>query len=213
MSTPIPDGFYRAKIRFRLTADPEEMIVTLGLRDNEPGERELDKAAEAIYDCWLGAFAADKCVASYALVGVDVYRGVDGGDTEQGTHNLVTQGTDTGAPPPSNCAILVKKNTAKSGRKNTGRFFIPPAYINEGSITPTGHLATENIIALQSYCNQFWAGLNDSGQPVGQPPTSFTPVILHSLKKDQPPPAAPPTDISSFSVEPMIATQRRRMRH
>lgn len=213
MSTPIPDGYYRVKIRFRLTSDPEEMIVTLGLRDNEPGNRELDPAAEAVYDAWLGAFPADKCVSSYALVGVDIYRGVDGGDTEQGTHNLVIQGTDVGAPPPSNCAILVKKNTAKSGRKNTGRFFIPPAYINEGSITPTGHLATENIQALQSYCNQFWAGLNDSGQPVGQPPTSFTPVILHSLKKDQPPPAAPPTDITSFSVEPLIATQRRRMRH
>lgn len=213
MATPIPDGFYRAKIRFRLTSDPEEMIITLGLRDNEPGERELNPAAEAVYGAWLGAFPADKCVSSYALVGVDIYRGIDGGDTEQGTHNEVIQGTDVAAPPPSNCSILIKKKTAKSGRKNSGRFFVPPAYIGENSITPTGHLATENIVALQSYCDQFWAGLNDSGQPVGQPPTSFTPVLLHSMPTGAAGEPPSPTDIHSFVVDPMIATQRRRMRH
>lgn len=223
MATPIPNGFYLAKLRWRLVGDSEEMISTLALRGNEPGERDASEVAEAVYKAWAGAWETDGMITGWSFVGVDVQtteEGDPGGPTQGGavigTYNEISNGVGGGAALPNNCALLIKKKTARGGRRNSGRMFIPPAYLAEANVDATG-LITSEMSTYQAQTTQFYDNLRDSTQPVGQPATSFMPVLLHSDPLDGsgnpvPGTAPEPTDITSFVVDPRIATQRQRMR-
>jgi hypothetical protein len=97
---------------------------------------------------------------------------------------------------PVNCAVLVRKNTASGGRRNRGRLYMPPAWISEGNIGPSGTILSTFVTAVQVRANTTRARLVTSGQ---------APMVLHSD-------GAAGTLITNFSVDGRLATQRRRMR-
>ena len=213
MATPIPAGEYRAKLRFRLTGDAEEMICTLGLRNNEPGERDLNEVARAVYDAWTGAMPLGDQLNAYAFVGVDIQAGMATGADEQGTYNEIYQGGSSAAPLPQNCALLVKKKTAQAGRRNSGRMFVPPLALAESGVAANGVIDSGQLTDYQGKYNQFYDNLRDSTALPGAPETSFMPVIHHSAPVgEQPPLVLVSTDVTAFVVDQVIATQRRRLR-
>jgi hypothetical protein len=211
MATPIPDGHWLAKLRWRLTGDNEEMVSTIALRGAEPGERPPDEVAHAVFMAWHGAFEPSNMNNAWSFVGVDVIVGGGAEGNDVGTWNEIIPGTMPNASLPQNCAMLVKKKTPRAGRRNSGRMYIPSAYMAEADVSATGQIATASLNAYNSWVSNFFTSLRDTGQPVGQPPTSFLVMLLHS----EPPGggAAPvPTEVTSLTVDPVIATMRKRLR-
>jgi hypothetical protein len=117
---------------------------------------------------------------------------------------------------PQNCAMLIKKKTAKAGRRNSGRMYIPSGYMAEADVSNNGSIATASLQAYQNWANGFLGNMTD---PIAVPPapaTSFILSLLHSEPTDDQGnvtgPAPIPTDITSLVVDSRIATMRTRLR-
>lgn len=98
---------------------------------------------------------------------------------------------------PPNTAMLVKKVTPMGGRMNTGRLFWPgvPKDVNDG----TGSIAAGSVQVYQGYFDRFLDALADFGTPM---------ILLHSSEAIQ----GIPQSVMKLTVQPLLATQRRRLR-
>lgn len=207
MTLIIPVGHYHCKLRWRLTGDPEEMVSTLAVTAQGGGERDIVDVAHAVFNAWAGAFEPQTLSSQYTLVGCTVAEGTESGEAGQvASWDEAIPGTATQAVVPSNCALLCKKTSAKSGRANTGRMFVPGGYLVESGVGATGELNGFDYGTIQGYLTQFYDNLRDATTAVGQPIADFLPVILHSILTES------PTPIISFVLDRIIATQRQRMR-
>jgi hypothetical protein len=97
---------------------------------------------------------------------------------------------------PTNSALLVQKRSASAGARNRGRFFFPPFGVADNHVDHNGMHSTTQYNALDARL-QVWFDLVSQGD--------FQPVLFHSD-------GGTPTPITSFVLDPQIATQRRRMR-
>lgn len=102
----------------------------------------------------------------------------------------------TGVAPP-NVALLVRKNTVYGGRKYRGRMFWP-GILTGSEINPDGTIASATVTALQTHFNALYA---DCAAGAGS--------RMQLLHNDG---TTAPTDLASFTVQPVCATQRRRLR-
>lgn len=110
-----------------------------------------------------------------------------------------TNGHGIGARAGDLCApqvmVLIKKNTAGVGRKFHGRTFFPDPH--EGDVFDDGSLSSGAQTAYQSMADDISAALSNSANGAAD----FR--LLHSD-------ATAPTMVTSFNVEPKVATLRRR---
>ena len=97
---------------------------------------------------------------------------------------------------PSNCACLVRKNTAFAGRKYRGRMYWPDI-LAEGDVDINGTIDPSVVSSLQTHFDNMYSDLDG---------VANTEVKL--LHTD----GSAGSFIYSFTVQPQIATQRRRMR-
>lgn len=211
MTTPVPADHWLAKLRWRLTGDPQEVVSTIAIRGSEPGERPPDEVAHAVYNAWLGAWEPTVLNNAWQFVGCDVIVGGGEEGHDVGTWNEVSIGQMPNACLPQNCSLLIKKKTARAGRRNSGRMYIPAGYMAEADVSATGEHAGPAHGSYTAYANNFYDSLLDTSAPVGQPPASFLVMLLHS----EPPgggEAPVPTEVTSLTVDPIIATQRQRLR-
>ncbi len=99
-------------------------------------------------------------------------------------------GSSTGDPIPQ-AAVIAKFGTGLRGRHRRGRVFIPfptEALVTAGDITPA------NVALMQSAWNAFLTGMDGAGTPL---------VVASYSRLDF-------AEVTSVTVEPVIATQRRR---
>lgn len=191
MALVIPPGFAQIVYRWTLAGDPEEMISTVGADTSAEGGATAINWREA----WLSAFPAISYSSNWFFLGVRAYIGQDGGPPviQDAPANL--QGTGEQNTTPQNCSLLVRKSTALGGRAGRGRMFLPPFNLDEGNVDAKGMLDLDYLNDMQTLFNAVFL-------PVA-------PVILH----DSATPGAPaPTPITGWTVDPRIATQRRRLR-
>ncbi len=107
-------------------------------------------------------------------------------------------GGGTGDPSPPNLSVLVKKLTDRGGRRGRGRMYIPGP--QEPWVNGAGQISTDGLEAYNGALTVFVDALAEiSG--IGEP------VLLHTLETD-----GLPNAITSWVLESMAATQRRRMR-
>lgn len=107
--------------------------------------------------------------------------------------------TGTGAATAntiSSGCVLIQKRTGSSGRKFRGRMYVPTYNIPEGNINPAGIIDNAQVTALQTMWSDFLTDLVTADAAL---------VLLHSGVES-------PTIVASLAVQPMLATQRRRMR-
>lgn len=106
-------------------------------------------------------------------------------------------GDNVSDPMPPNVAYLVKKITGLGGRKGRGRMFLPG--VARGGINSDGTLSTSNLADLNTRVEDFREAIR-----------SITGVeetyLFHSSSLDD------PTEITQLVVDPLVATQRRRLR-
>lgn len=112
-------------------------------------------------------------------------------------------GTGAWESCPTNTAVLVQKRTGVAGRNQRGRMYIPPTVVSEANVDTVGVIASTPLGVMQTAWDAFWTALVAD---------DFPPQLLHGGTKANPTHAPAPTPIIQFLVEPMVATQRRRLR-
>lgn len=206
----IPAGYAEITHRFSLMGDPEVMTWSHGAA----GVTDSTSLADAV-GTWAGLFVAGP---NGALSDAYTYMGATG-RTDPAGSNLVFDlpeaiaGAGGADSIPQNCALIVRKRTATGGRANSGRIF-QPGMLTPGDVDNAGNIAGATVTALQSTWDTF---LSDGAA------STFDMVLLHSkFVRDpaDPPPATTmmanphttPSVVTALTVEPIIATQRRRLR-
>lgn len=203
MPTVIPVGYAQAVLSFSYSTDVEPMAVTFGVKvDPLLTPPEANQIAGAINAQW------DATVQPLVSVDVthlhtDVRWQFDAlpAPPVEGTNPSGTVGGAAGALIPQNTAYLVHKRTSVAGRSGRGRLYIPG--VQEGNVSTVGRVADATVsawnVALQTFLEDVKVtGIIDEL------------VILHST------PGAyaldTPAVITSLTMDPVVATQRRRLR-
>lgn len=201
MPLDVGENEFQCKLRFRLEGDPEESITTIGVKRAAADGRDVIDIAHEVWAAWDGALGAATLAQGWSFVGVDVARGPIGVG-EVGSWDEVVVGAHTSPVYPQNCALLVKKKTALGGKRNSGRMFLPAGFCFEEEISRTGELSQGLLGSYQTKIDQFFANLTDE--------PALTPVLFHNVPALQEP--EPSTPIVKLVLDPVIATQRRRLR-
>lgn len=192
--TNIVNGYGQARLVFTVFGRLNQVITTVGYKINDSASP-TDSAAE-IDGFFKGAtrlIAATHMADSWQYLGVDVTENRGLGPI-QSSYRAEVDGGASFAPPPSNCAVVVKKVTARGGRKGRGRFFLPPAFLAESDVDQVGRFVKDVIQGRVSASMDAWrAGAHTK------------PFLLHAD-------ATVPDAIIGDVVEGVIGTQRRRMR-
>lgn len=191
---PFVSQFGELVYHLTLEDDPEEMLVTCGV-----GFAAVPDSADvaAMVDAWLVAWSDNlKSSLSSDYTMKRATARVNAGGTELEVEQVTnTPGTGGTGVLPQNCALLVRKTTGLTGRKNRGRMYWP-GMTGETSVTPQGMITGSVVTTLQGHFDDWLADCTT---------VDFVPVINHG---DMTIPAI----VSGLTVENRIATQRRRLR-
>lgn len=107
-------------------------------------------------------------------------------------------GTGSFSPSPPNVSAIMKKVTLNRGRSQRGRLYLPGGYVPESATDAGGNIDPALVTSLDNNFNAVISDMYIAG---------FNPVLLHSEGV-----SGEPTPITQFNAEPMVATQRRRLR-
>lgn len=197
-----PPGYASCSYELKHTLMTRSAYITFGVDPTG-----TDPAAVA--DLLRGQFAATgslfSCIDSnVVLVGTRVSLGTDTGEDLVGASVTQVLCTRALTSLPANCATLVHKITARGGRRGRGRMYIPWA-IASATVTEAGTIVSGDVTAVQNAVNAWRTAVIATVGPL---------VLLHrpSLPEVQPPTTpGPPNEITSMVVDPLVATQRRRL--
>jgi hypothetical protein len=195
MSVIIPVGYGLAKVNVGIIG-AEPYIFTFGF-DGDVAEDPSADAAEidTIMRAAGRPFVAANFSSQWSYRGVDVTRMTATGPT-LGTSATTVVGSASLATAPPQVAMILAKHTARGGRMGRGRCFLPPIWIAENNLDASGIWATSNLTTVQAFFTSLLTALLASDCP---------PVLLHSD-------GSTPDAITSWTLEPACATQRRRMK-
>lgn len=143
---------------------------------------------------------------------------VDGGFVvETGTPEV---GTVTDPPLLSNSALLVEKSTSMAGRGKRGRMFIPGA-LAEGQVDASGNIDGAVLPGLVAAVEAWRVALVTHvaidqvvlfhSDFIRDPAVAYDPDLVDQAMIANPD-ANNPSGVTAFLVDPVAATQRRRMR-
>lgn len=190
----IPAGFAQVNLFFTGASAPTGMQVTLGL-DVQAYTADATSAAIDVGDA-LGTANLDSLTcADINLTRILVKFGPDNVGPS-GEFAFSGEGTLGEALAP-NTAVLVAKITEDGGRAGRGRLYWPAA--EENTVSSAGILSPTPIANLQTAFNTFRNQLSAGDLP---------PVVLHQPGS----PIVEPSPITAFTVQALVATQRRRLR-
>lgn len=123
------------------------------------------------------------------------FRGVVTGGTIV-TVNFAQPGHGGGTGMAPQVSYLFKKHTLVTGKANRGRMYYPGC--DDTSVDPDGRVSSGKLTGLTTMVTTFVSDLGGLSTPV-------VPYILHHS-------ALAPTAVNSILPEPVVATQRRRLR-
>lgn len=189
MAIVIPDGFVQATINYTGPTRSGRGATVLGFA--QPPDMEFPAMATALG----GAFTtnlAGEMHNSWAVINFTIVTEDEGYVSDFGT----ISGTRSGEMSPPNVTMLMKKNTVRRGRAFRGRSYWP-GMTNDTDVGDDGSLTSGRRGALQGALNGFFSDLEEDG---------IAQVLLHNDGSVE------PTYVNSITVEPKVATQRRRLR-
>lgn len=196
-STPIeiPAGYGLCTVLLSITGRTKFYSVAFGYNAGAAVEDNNTGALLSALQDGTGLFAHARMSTQYAVEGI---RTRQQSDTDEFSYDDLTrtQGTQSLLPPPANTCVLVRKNSVLSGKKNRGRFYLPPFNITQTDVDVNGDIATAALAEPQTGANTTLAALATADLPM---------VILHHG-------TGVPTPVASLTVEGTVATQRRRIR-
>lgn len=201
MGVTLPVGFGIFTWPMRLIGDVEEMVTTFGFTDPSEATPPND-VANSISNVLLGlpTFAASTISNQWSMGPgrVVVNRSLG---TFEGVGNTSRTGTATITCLPQNCSAIIEKHTALGGRRGRGRSYLPLFFVAEGNVTPTG-VILESVRASTSVDFESFRTQLDA--------LNLDLVLLHGDSPNSPTPG--PTPILNLNCDPVIGTQRTRLR-
>lgn len=204
MSLVIPVNFAQVVTQLTLTGDVEPMTITYAVEiPNLSVSLSLGTIPEDLHDAFVGAFQA-RLDGSYTFLSTEVKGRFGAGlnDYLLGTHSGGEFGTRAAFDGlPQNCAILVHKRTGFAGRIGRGRNYFPG--LADTEVSEIGQITAGVVTSWQTAMNAWLAAVN-AVTDVG------TFVLLHNDPGAGS--AENPYEVTALTVDPVIATQRRRLR-
>jgi hypothetical protein len=193
----IPTGYLQANFRFTGVAAPNGAEVTLGFEIADFVSPTPDGVANALADAWSPTMME---WVSSELTFSECYVKFGPNDTgPSGTAQRAVPGVNAATAAPPNVSVLHHKTTNLGGRRGRGRFYLPG--IPEAFITGSGMLSGASFNLYQVAVDDFDAASRTTG---------LIPALLHA---DSPLSATPPpTEVNAYVVDPLVATQRDRLR-
>lgn len=185
----IPAAFYEVTLNYSGPTASGKAATVFGIEDG--GEADPAIAAGEIAVAWVAelkpithnSFRLDNVtVKSFASVGIAT-------ETE-------AIGNRTGDLAPPNVSPLIRKLSSLRGRKNQGRMYLPGLLL-DGDIFDDGTLSSGALTSIDGAATNFFNALDALGHQM---------VILHPSLDDA------PTVVTGVQCEPLVATQRRRLR-
>lgn len=206
MSVQIPPGYILAAWEMRYPGDPDPWYCTCGFRTPD-GIVDGTALANALFSKWAETIKQTQSTLM-AFIGVTLKIGSDGAPSMAYSTSPAEQGGTAQNMLPQNCALLVDKLSEGGGRRSRGRFYVPACLV-EGAVDNIGSINTELLATLTGAWTSFYAALGDIVE------SPVWPVVLHSPSTPAvlvPTPTGVPTPITSFRVQQVISTQRKRLR-
>lgn len=221
MPLNIPAGDGLASYHLRVGTDPEDMILTLGVRPVAgPFDAQHLLRLETAFRTTMLAQLPASMLLSKTVVRVRQ----DGGDDTlfERAPSAIAGGVGTGAVAPPNVAYLFRKITTRGGRRGRGRWFVPgvqEAHVDADGLLTSGIVATYNTAAA-AYLTALAAAAGAGEKPV-------IPILLHNNSSSTARSTSPgsvtvtvtqgaagplPDVITSMTLDARVATQRRRLR-
>lgn len=196
MGVEIPINGCQGNLRFSVSGDPDFMHCTMGFMATD-GETDplvlANRWNETIIDS--AAYDAADMLTGWgrgtSLVNVRLPSGFV--TVEVGT---AVNGSAVGPTPSNNCAVLVRKQTLLGGRRNRGRYYLPPFQLPETEVDATGLLTTAIRNTIQAGATAWFNAFATN---------NLVPMLWHED-------GSLGAEITSFVVQPRLATQRTRMR-
>ena len=189
----IPEGYYHTVWHFEHPGGSGRGVFTCG----------FEKASLITEADWLAysESAATNLMTEFdptqRMIQADAYYRTSAGlfKIEAG---MSVPGASAHALTVPNTSVLVRKLSATVGRHAQGRMFLPaPA---ESQVDDAGRLSSSGLAAYQGAVDDWLASLG-SHVAIGAP------VVLHSDAS-----LGAPSLVTALQVQPLAATQRRRMR-
>lgn len=198
----IPEGWASIAMIHTCATVPDNIVCTFGFGGSvyTPTQADLDALVGHWEDNMLPLFADEITLVKGTAT---VAEGLAFESFSGAAGTSVSDGVAVSA------AAIIEKRTGVPGRRNRGRMFIPA--ILEASTDIGGHLTPARIAVIQAAATQF---LTD----VGTIDVDAEMMILHSKGWDgdvEPPDpgnAPDPRVVTNLIVNPLVGTQRRRLR-
>lgn len=190
-------GFADVSIQLNQTGLSRPAFLTFGV---QPTGTDVAAMVGSVSQAF-GATGSLKTVldTTVTMTGIRVSYGTIGGEDIVSQGGFATNGTGSaGATIPPNCAVLARKTTARGGRRGRGRMYLPWVILAT-DVSETGTILAAKVTALNTMCGLFLAALTTNGVPM---------YLLHGPGKTN---TGNPDQVTSLTVDPLIATQRRRL--
>ena len=202
----IPNGFGAVSLRFQTPAAGGPAFITWGIRSDLGDDASVitDAVRDAIDTAFAQSLTWDTHFdGNYDPDEVNVLYRSSTGDLFSFVAAVTAPAAASGGAEAPQVAALVKKSTQFAGRQFRGRFFIPG--LIQASVNEAGTLTAGAMTGIQ--------GLVDSNPDslLQQHATRDVPmVLLHNTPLSGSAPV--PSVIDNLFVDPLVATQRRRLR-
>jgi hypothetical protein len=193
----IPDGYAQVNLIWGGVSLPLGAQITFGVTTDSPASEDPAEIADVIRTAWAATTLKTLYSSTVSMTGILVKLGPN--DTgPSGLFAGTGAGTAGNEMTTPNVAVLVQKNTAFGGRSGRGRMFLP--FLQENSVSSAGVITEGTRTTYQTQLNAFRTAIATEGQ---------TMTLLHGGHGGA---ITEPIPITSLSVSPTAATQRRRLR-
>lgn len=198
MAVIVPVGECVASFVVRAVGTVKDLTFGIGYKDDGVGP-DLSPAtmAESLLDnarAAGGFLKADFVANNFVVVGVRYY--VQTVDGPLGGEIIVNEtGTGGGAEGSANSAVLVTKGTGLGGRRNRGRWYVPPIMASF-DVNMAGVIGSGIVPLFQSQLEDWRTAVELDGIE----------LLLHHSD------GSAGTRLESFTVQDTVGTQRRRIR-
>ncbi len=189
----------------RLVNDAEPMAITFALGPFD-GTADMQQKTLDVHAAF-GNHLAPRISNQYSLVQTELLMQFDPQPAEPSVFlaTPIIACTQENQALPQNTATLVHKRSGTGGARGRGRLYVPG--VPEGEVSPTGLMNQTWVNFLQG---SFTAWLNELANIVPGAATGM--VILHQAGGVVPPSFPGPSLVTSLVIDPIVATQRRRLR-
>lgn len=199
MALSIPTGDGLIIFHYRLAGDSEDMLNIFGWEP--PGDFVNGTGVAAANDLFTKWSTEMKSSVTPELTFVrcELLRKAGDGFIEWNSTATTVVGSSSGAALPPNVAALIHKSTDRGGRSGKGRAFLPG--LSEGAVDSAGNISAAFITQINGDLDSAFTALASS-------------VYVDELKLWHQESISNPTgdSITGLSIDPKVATQRRRLR-